>query len=237
MDKFINENQLITILDILYEKALNGIPAVSKSVDELAKDYMKKNKTEEKAAKALINNQIVKCGMSGFITGLGGLITLPVAIPANISSVLYVQLRMIAAIAKIGGFDINSDQVQTMAYACLTGSAITDILKQTGITIGTKITTAAIKNIPGKVLTSINQKVGFRLLTKFGTKGAINFVKLVPVAGGVIGGAVDVTSTKIIANNAYSIFIKNQTPIINSKEIEEIEVIEPIDVIDNIVLD
>jgi len=91
---------------------------------------------------------------------------------------------MIAAIAKIGGFDVRSDQVQTLAYACLTGSAIADVLKQTGIKVGEKITVSAINKIPGKVLTSINQKVGFRLLTKFGTKGAVNFVKLVPIAGG-----------------------------------------------------
>lgn len=212
MNLKIDERQLATVLDDLYVKALDGIPTVSKSVNEFADDYLQQYETIEKAAKALINNQVAKCGISGFLTGLGGLITLPVAIPANVSSVLYVQLRMIAAIAKIGGFDVRSDQVQTLAYACLTGSAIADVLKQTGIKIGEKITVSMINKIPGKVLTSINQKVGFRLLTKFGSKGAVNFIKLVPIAGGVIGGAIDIGSTKIIAKNAYNIFIKNQIP-------------------------
>jgi len=135
-----------------------------------------------------------------------------VALPANISSVLYVQLRMIAAIAYMGGFDIHSDQVQTLAYACLTGSAITDILKQTGIKIGEKVAVSTINKIPGKVLTSINQKVGFRLLTKFGSKGIVNLVKLVPVVGGVIGGSIDIGSTRVIAKNAYNVFIKNHIP-------------------------
>jgi len=179
-------HQFATILDTLYLKALNGIPAVSKSVDELTDDYLQKNTTPDKAAKELINNQITKCGISGFITGLGGLITLPVAIPSNLSSVLYVQLRMIAAIAKIGGFDVRSDQVQTLAYACLTGSAVADVLKQTGIRVGEKITVSVINKIPGKVLTSINRKVGFRLFTKLGSKGAVNFVKLVPIAGDLL---------------------------------------------------
>lgn len=212
MSKLIDEKQMVAILDSLYTKALNGVPGVSRSVDDFADDYLRNNETPEKAAKELINYQIAKCGISGFITGLGGVITLPVALPANITSVLYVQLRMIAALAKIGGFDIKSDQVQTMAYACLTGSAIADVLKQTGITIGTKMTLAAINKIPGKVLTSINQRVGFRLVTKMGTKGAVNFVKLVPIAGGVIGGAIDIGSTKIIADNAYNLFIKSQDP-------------------------
>ena len=126
---------------------------------------------------------MLKCGTSGFVTGVGGLITLPVAIPANIGSVLYVQMRMVAAIAKIGGYDVRSDQVQTLVYMCLTGTAITDVAKQAGIKIGEKMLVAAVKKIPGNVLIKINQRIGFRLLTKFGEKGVINLGKMVPLAG------------------------------------------------------
>lgn len=212
MKKKLDEKQMLTILDDLYDKALEGIPMVSQSVDEMATDYLSRYDSIEKAAKELVNYQVIKCGTSGFLTGLGGVITLPVTIPANIGSVLYVQLRMIAALARMGGFDLYSDQVQTMIYACLTGQALTDIVKQTGIKVGQKITLSAIKNIPGKVLININQKVGFRLVTKFGETGVVNIAKLVPLAGGVVGGAFDVGSTKIIAANAYYIFIKKEMP-------------------------
>lgn len=113
--------------------------------------------------------------------------------------------------------------MQTLAYACLTGSAMSNVLKETGIKVGQKIAISTIDKIPGKVLTSINQKVGFRLLTKFGSKGVVNLVKLVPVAGGIVGGAIDVTSTKIIAQNAYNIFIKNSLPVKREKYEEEEE--------------
>lgn len=76
------------------------------------------------------------------------MITLPVAVPANVGRVLYVQMRMIASIAYIGGFDPREDQVQTLAYACLTGSSVADVLKPTGIRIGEKIAEAGIKRIP-----------------------------------------------------------------------------------------
>lgn len=210
MEQKLDEKKMLTILDELYSKALDGIPKVSKPIEELAKDYMQKNSSQESAAKEMIKYQIAKCGTSGFVSGLGGALTLAVTLPANITSVLYVQLRMVAAIAYMGGFDIQSDQVQTMVYACLTGSAISDVLKQTGIKVGQKIAVSSINKIPGKVLISINQKVGFRLMTKFGTKGAINLVKLVPVAGGLVGGAIDVGTTKIIADNAYNIFINKE---------------------------
>lgn len=207
-----NEKEINNILDICYEKALNGIPHVSESVADLADNYIERYKDKDLAAKMLIRNQVLKCGTSGFLTGLGGLITLPVTIPANITSVIYVQLRMIAAIAVIGGYKPSDDEVKTLAYVCLTGSSASEILKASGIQIGNKITVGLIKKIPGTVLTKINQKVGFRLLTKFGEKGAINLVKMVPLVGGVIGGGIDVSSTKVIGFNARRIFVNNKIP-------------------------
>lgn len=103
-------------------------------------------------------NQLVKCTTSGFLTGLGGIITLPVAVPANVSSVPYVQLRMIAAVAKLGGYEPNTDQVQTLVYACMTGQAVADVLKGTGVKLGTKIATASIEKISGATLTRNQSK-------------------------------------------------------------------------------
>ena len=131
-------------------------------------DYLMKNSDKEKAIDDLIAYQTVLCGTNGFVAGLGGLLVLPVAIPANIASVIYVQLRMIAAITYINGYDIHSDQVRILAYTCLTGSSATNILKNVGIKIGEKAAVNALKKIPGAILVKINQQVGFRLVTKFG---------------------------------------------------------------------
>jgi len=212
MAQIITTEQMVKILDSAYKKALDGIPGVSQSVDDFANDYLSRHGNPKQAARELAKWQVTKCGTTGFVAGLGGLITLPVAIPANLASVLYVQLRMVAAIAKMGGYDVNSDQVQTMVYACITGNAIGEVLKDVGAKIGKEALKVAIKKIPGKVLISINQRVGFRLVTKAGTTGAINLTKLVPIAGGVVNGAFDIATTKIIARNAQSIFIEGKIP-------------------------
>lgn len=204
-----DQNAIMQVLDSCYDKALQGLPT-SSAVEDLAVDYLKKYNTPKEAAKKMCNMQVIKCGTSGFITGLGGIITLPVAVPANVASVIYVQLRMIATVARIGGYNPSDDQVRTMAYVCLTGSAAADIIKKAGINIGEKITIASIKKIPGAVLVKINQKVGFRMLTKFGEKGAVNLVKLVPLVGGMIGGGIDVAGTKTIAKVAYDMFIEGR---------------------------
>lgn len=208
----ITEKEIQEILNNLYIKSVNGIPKVSLPIDDLVEDYISKNENIEKAAKSLKNNSIVKCGTSGFVTGLGGITTMIATLPANITSVMYVQLRMSCAIAKMAGYDIHSDQVQTLIYACLTGSAASDILKQSGIKFGNKFGIALVNKIPGTTLIAINKKVGFRFITKFGEKGIINLGKVVPVIGGVIGGGIDIASTKIIGSNVYKIFINGELP-------------------------
>ena len=166
------EREMMNLLDVCYDKALQGVLPVEKSIEELAEDYLAKTNSREKAIDKLIGYQTVLCGTNGFITGLGGL--LPVTIPTNVAGVIYVQLRMIAAIAHINGYDIYSDQVRTIAYACLTGSSAANILKNVGIKISEKMAVNALKKVPGAILIKINQQVGFRLVTKFGQKGLVS---------------------------------------------------------------
>ena len=200
------EREMMNLLDVCYDKALQGVLPGEKSIEELAEDYLAKTISREKAIDKLIGYQTVLCGTNGFITGLGGLLVLPVAISANVAGVIYVQLRMIAAIAHINGYDIYSDQVRTIAYTCLTGSSAANVLKNTGIKIGEKVAINAIKKIPVEVLVKINQQVGFRLVTKFGQKGLVNFGKMIPLVGGVVGGVFDTGMTLTIGNVAKKVF-------------------------------
>lgn len=227
------EEQVMEVLNTLYTKSIEGIPKISVPVDDLVNDYMSKNDDLEKAVKSLINNSTVKCGTSGFVTSFGGAFTSLMMLPANLTSVMYVQTRMCVAIAKMGGYDIHSDQVQTLIYVCLTGNTAKEILKKSGITFAKKVETRVIEKIPGKTLIAINKKIGFRFLTKFGSKGIINLGKVVPVVGGIVGLGIDAASTKIIGKNAYNLFIKGELP--EEEKIEEIEITkEDFDKIDDI---
>ena len=197
----------MALLDTCYDKSLNGIGKVSLSVKDMADDYLKKYDSVDEACRAMLKNQIIKCTTSGALSGLGGVITMPVTIPANIGSVLYVQMRMIACAAYMAGYDLKSDQTQTFVYACLAGVTVNNLIKQAGVQIGVKFANSMIKKIPGAALTKINQKVGFRLVTKFGSKGIVNLGKLVPGVGAVVGGGLDLVETKAIADRGYKWFI------------------------------
>jgi len=210
-NKAVDKSKILQALDWSYEKALNGLPGLD-SASELAESYLANNGELVSQANSLIRWQVSKTSTSGFLSGLGGLMTMPVAIPANLTSVIYVQLRMIAAIAHMGGQDIKTDQVKTLVYVCMAGNAAKDILKNVGIQFGTKLSKSMIqKYVTGAALTKINQAVGFRLATKFGSTGVVNLGKAVPLVGGVIGGSFDGITTNKIGNTARDLFIIPQT--------------------------
>jgi len=197
------------VLDWAYDKVLNGVPGLD-SAGEIAQKYMAQEGTLHEKANSLIRWQNAKAGTSGFITGIGGLMTLPVAIPANLASVLYIQIRMIAAIAHLGGYNLREDKVKTMVYICLVGNFAKDIIQEAGIMFGTKLTVRAVESISERSLLAINQRVGFRLLSTYGAKGAINLGKAVPLVGGLIGGLIDTFTTNLIGNIARNAFLPSE---------------------------
>lgn len=206
-----NGKKGVALLDKIFELTVNGIPLVSEPVDELARSYLSKAKSPDAAIEKFIRNQKAKCFTTGFLTGLGGFITLPVTLPTDLASSLYIEMRMIATIATIRGYNIQDDQVKTLVYACMAGNVTLDIFKQVGIKTAE---TVAIKKLLPKlsreVIVKINQKVGFRLITRAGSKGLINLTKWVPIFGGIVGGGWNWAEVAVVAKLAKKIFNENR---------------------------
>ena len=208
----VTESMMSKALQVAYDKAIGGFEVkgvkILDSAYDLARDYAKPGKSVKQNATSLVNWQCSKAGVSGFATSFGGFATMAIGVPANITSVLYVQLRMIVAIAIMAGYDPRQDQVQTLAYSCLVGSAAGDVLKDCGVKIAEKLTINYIKkNITREMVTKINQKIGFKLVTKAGSKGILNLTKMVPVIGGVFGAGFDIITTKTIGATAKKLFV------------------------------
>src|SRR3712207_495471 len=106
-------------LDLAYDKAVDCVPGVPgmESAEGLAKNYLNDPGSLEDKVNALIRYQVLKATTFSFFTGLGGVLPLPVPIPANLASIMYLQLQMVAAIARMGGHDVRSDRVRAVCYA------------------------------------------------------------------------------------------------------------------------
>ena len=160
----------------------------------------------QEAERRLVTTHVRLASGSGFVTGLGGIATLPVTVPAAMAGLYVIATRMVAGIAHLRGYDVDTEEVHSAILVSLLGSAGAATLKRAGVEVGKKSTAAALKKLPGRVLIELNKKVGYRLVTKAGEKGVVNLSKLVPLVGGPIGAAVDGVSCKSIATYAMRTF-------------------------------
>lgn len=206
MATLINPTVLLAVLEWAYEKALKGGGPFG-SAYELAEESRTKAGSVREAADRLVNRQMANCATSGFVTGLGGLLTLPLAVPANLSSVLLLQLRMIVAVALLGGYNPRTEAVKALAFACLTGRGAPDLLREAGLQPGEGLTQRVLANLGEQALVKIQYLVKIRLLAKTGRMGLVKLGRALPLVGGVAGGTLDAASTKLIGKAATDLFL------------------------------
>lgn len=196
------------VLNNIYNLAVTGNGSFGNSIQELADEYVERYGRTEKAIDKMVSNQRLKCTATGFVTGLGGLVTLPITIPADLASSLYIEIRMIAAVAAIRGYDINSDEVKTLVYLCIVGNAVGDVLKQAGLKSLTNYSAKVlIPKISNAIAAKVAENVGNKLLLKTSTKVLPKLGKLVPVVGGVLNGAynyAEVSAYAKVAKNRFN---------------------------------
>jgi uncharacterized protein (DUF697 family) len=195
------------LVNYVLEKGLKGIPPLSSS-ENLATEYLIDQgfENDDERVDSLINWETTKNFTSGFISGLGGIVTLPISIPSALGASWLIQARMAGAIARIYGHELHSDRVRTMILLSLAGDAAKEAVKSAGIKLGQKLTERAIAQIPGRALVEINKHIGFRLLTKAGERGIINFSKAVPLVGGIVGGSFDAVVCRAVGRTAKTLF-------------------------------
>lgn len=156
-----------------------------------AKALAKGGSTDE-AIDRIVASHVRSGAAGGFVTSLGGFITLPVALPANVLEFYVLATRMTAAIAHLRGYDLAKPSVRSAVLLALVGSKADDVLAKAGVAVGGgRWTAMALDRLPKAALMVINKAVGFRLLRMAGEKTLARFGRLVPILGGVIGGGLD----------------------------------------------
>ncbi|MDH3249437.1 MAG: EcsC family protein [Acidimicrobiia bacterium] len=174
-----------------------------KSAGTVASEALADHGTPERAIAHIVTSHSRLATANGFVTGLGGLITLIVALPLNVIGFSLASARMAAAIAAVRGHDLDDPATRTAVLLTLTGNNASELLARAGIAApGGRITSTALRRLPSSTLAFINKGVAFRLLTKTLGKGLSRFGRLVPLVGGLVGAVIDRTMIHSIARTA-----------------------------------
>jgi uncharacterized protein (DUF697 family) len=201
----------IALVREILDRGLEGVPPLISS-EALAAEYSADGSyaTTRQRIAALIRWEATKNFATGFATGVGGLATLPVAIPAALLASWALQARLAGAIAALHGHSIKEDRVRSLVLLAILGDAAKDVVKEVGVKVGTRLTANAIKAVPGRVLFQINRLVGMRLLTKAGQRSVVSLAKAIPFAGGVVGGSFDAAGCVAVGKVADGLFAPEQ---------------------------
>jgi len=143
---------------------------------------------------------------TGFLSGLGGLVTLPIAIPSAMTASWMIHTRLSGAIAALHGHDLDDEHVQSFVLLTLLGDAGKQVLRNAGVTVANRVALRGIEAIPARVLSEVNKRVGMRLVSTVGERGAVHLARVVPVAGGVVGGSVDALYCHAVGRRAHVVF-------------------------------
>jgi hypothetical protein len=205
--------QALTLVKWLSDHAIDGVRPLS-SAQDLAAEYLRDQSyaSHRQRIDALINWETSKNFTSGFVTGLGGLLTLPFALPAGFAASWVIQARMAAAIARIYGHDLRSNRMRTLIVATLVGDSIAEIATASGIRVGSGIAKAVADRVSRRGFIEFSRRVGSRLLRMAGQKSSVNLMKGVPLIGGIAGGTLDAVGCRIVGKHARKLFETPENP-------------------------
>jgi len=162
----------------------------------------RENPDVERAVDAVIAKHVRLAAANGFVTGLGGFVTLPVALPANVVGFYAVATRMVAAVAALRGYDLRGQGLRSAVVLALVGADADDVLRSVGVPTGGRLASLATQQLPAPAAMVIRKGIGFRLLSTAGRTVFVRFGRSVPVLGGAVGAGLDAYLVRQIAEQA-----------------------------------
>lgn len=150
----------------------------------------------EDAIGDLIDTHVRMAGVQGFVTNIGGLVTLALSIPANVTGLTLLQCHLVAGIAHLRGYDLADPRVRNAVLACLLGEeTVRELLTHQRLPSSPMaMATSPVhdpeldRRIASEVTTEMVAKIG-------GRRAALVVGRRLPVIGGGVGAVTDGLST------------------------------------------
>lgn len=173
-------------------RAIHGVGPLPPAAEAADKQLHEQHGRVDRGVHEVIENHVRYAGAQGLLTGLGGVITATVTIPANLAGLSLIQARMVAGIAHLHGYDLDDPRVRNAILTCMLGNEIVD----------RRIREHAIPGPPMAIATApvhdpdldrvLTAEVASDLIARVGGKRlAITVARRTPIVGGVFGMGAD----------------------------------------------
>lgn len=195
-----------TVLRQLLDAAINGMGRVPGAKTTAARALVRAGSVEP-AIDALLSMHVRMATAQGVVTNLGGIWTAPLLLPANIAGLTIVQIRLVASIAHLRGYDVDDPRVRTAMALCLLGeSGVQGMIERSEVpTVPLAIATAPVfdssldRLIAEKVFGEVSGRLG-------GRQAVVLMARRVPVLGGAVSGGLDGWFTTSVGQYARAQF-------------------------------
>ncbi len=111
-----------------FERAVNGLGPLKGAADAADMRLERNDGDRAKAIGDLVDSHVRLAGAQGFVTNIGGLVVMTVAIPANVTGLAVLQSHMVGGIAHLRGYDLTDPRVRNAVLACMLGNDAVDLL-------------------------------------------------------------------------------------------------------------
>ena len=174
------------------DKAITGVGPLPSAASAADKQLHEQDGDVERAIHDVIENHVRYAGAQGFATNIGGLVTMAVTVPVNLSGLTLIQCRMVAGIAHLRGYDLADPRTRDAILACLLPEErILRMVKQRRLP-GTPMEIAAAAVHDPDLDRMLGTEVAAELVTRAtGKRLAATVGRRIPVVGGVVGAGTD----------------------------------------------
>ncbi len=201
-----DEGTISHLVQLLMDVGIDGAGPL-KSAQWIAEDARRETRTTEAAISKIARKTVARGAIGGFVTSVGGFVTMPIALPVNVVEFYVQATRMVGAIATLRGYDVDNPMVRSAILLTLVGSDADDVLAKAGLaTGGGRMVSMATSQLPPAGLLIVNKAIAFKLLRGVGEKAFSKLGRGVPLLGGLVGGGIDTWMMKRIADHAMGEF-------------------------------
>jgi hypothetical protein len=177
-------------------RAVHGVGPLPSAASAAEKQLEEQDGNVQDAIRELIENHAGLAAAQGFVTNLGGLVTMAATIPVNITGLALLQCRLVAGIAHLRGYDLNDDRVRNAVLLTTLGDDGVKALVKAKKVPGSPMVIATAPAYDPELDKLVAAEVTAALVGRVvGKKAAGTVARKIPLVGGVWAAGTDAFAT------------------------------------------